>query len=457
MNWFRCGSVAYMWTSLQVDLNQSRAQEPTYLLLPNRLSRPSAPSIGPCTSLVPIKSLPGCSRGSSDEEIYFASGHLNGWIVLWSLIRNRASHQWLAHPNSQVTALQYWPREQTDLLLSQGRDGFIRFWSLALLDHLGFDDPLPQALSEIHTCTFTFCPMCFWSSAANSSADLQPGPDYYLAHVRSSEGATEADNIVEVIKFPDNVIVADTSMLKSEETFAGFSKLGMCMALQGVPVPRSSQEDRLPQCIVVVGYESGDVVVYGDGVVIARLEHVLGQGIPVLTLSLQPHSPGVTDEFGGILAIGGPSIMGTPAKTDLTFASLICSVKLGACSLSCLTRIPVSENCGISSFAWRSDGKILAVGQWNGEIRLFEAVWQKTKAKLRPFGCLTSLGGLNEGGLLGEWASTTVSKPHGPTVDQQSTSIRACLFTPVSNWLITAAPANAGAVGSILVWDVYRK
>ena len=108
----------------------------------------------------------------------------------------------------------------------------------------------------------------------------------------------------------------------------------------------------------------------------------------------------------------------------------------------------------MSSLAWRKDGRLIIVGQWNGDIRCFAATPQ---GSARCLGYLRSPGAVVGGGtLLGDWSSVSTSASQGTPVGQdQSLSVRGAIFLP-SKWLITTAPASAGGFGTLNVWDVYR-
>ncbi|GAA36109.2 hypothetical protein CLF_101559 [Clonorchis sinensis] len=380
---------------------------------------------------------------------------------MWILEKRRPAVQWIGHPDTHVTCLHFWPDE---ILISQGRDGYIRFWTIppyevgqGCLKH-----PPTQAFAQIPTCDVTFCHMSFWPSVT-PTGDLDPSIAYYLAHV--PRGGEEEDNstresgyTVEVVELPKNVIVVHTEAGDVGSATVGSSSSGMCMALQGIPRHPNAKWNQ--SCLVLVANEAGQLLLFGDGVVLARLNNCLGTGIPIMAMSLQP-IPAILekeDKLKLLMALGGPSggSADEPSQVDLLFVQLVSDEtdRDNPVLRPISNQIP-GANVGVSSLSWRQDGRLVAVGQWDGRIRLVERC-VKQKPTVRCLGWLTSLGGLDEGELLGDWAATTVTKPHGPMIDQKSTTIRSCFFTPGSDWLVSAAPANAGAAGSILVWDVYR-
>ncbi|TNN14776.1 hypothetical protein EWB00_001937 [Schistosoma japonicum] len=418
-------------------------------------------SVGPCTCILSI------------SDCHLISGHLNGWIVIWSVEKYRSLRQWIGHNGCQLTSLHFWPRNNPGgVLISHGRDGFIRFWDLNTLQ---FDTnklfmPLNQVFSEIETYDVSFCNSDLWSALSNST-DV-----YFLAHLcQEDKDDSSETNIkeptIEIIQLPQFTFICHQSIVNIQASCKNVTNLGMCMTLQGIE--KTVFQVNQIHCLLLAGFESGHLILLGDGKVLSVLESPLGQSIPIMTLSVQPAlNKHICEEENSnlmedvrFIVLGGPSV--DSCDTDpLSFDGNIALIQLelftshvsNQCNLSKI-RCKSIENCnaGISCLAWRNNGRLLAVGQWDGQIRLIQVVQSKSKRlKLKSLGFLTSIGGLNEGSLIGEWGSTTLTQPHGPNIDQQSKQIRSCTFTKQSNFLITSVPASAGALGSLLVWDVYR-
>lgn len=287
------------------------------------------------------------------------------------------------------------------------------------------------------------------------SADQSKTDHFYLAHIGPGEdesGGHVKGADIEILQLPDNVIVSSIAMETHESTSSGLSNLGMCMALHGIS--DAGRTDRADRCLLIAAFECGHVFLFSRGEILARLNSALGEAIPIMSLAVLSHTE-LNSTY--LIALGGPDPMVSPQPgRTLTFVSLLWDarddgkVKL----IPVRDKLPVRSS-GVSSLVWRPDNRILAIGQWDGDIRLVESRYMKNW-RVFHLGWLASLGAIDSGELLGDWAATTVKEPHGPIIDQQSTTVRAMLFTPESHWLISAAPASAGAVGSLLVWDVYR-
>ncbi|CAH8606170.1 unnamed protein product [Schistosoma guineensis] len=471
----------FTWTVSRITQSQSKSgfsfgkkDEPVHILLPaqpnsNINNNPiTSYSIGPCTYILSI------------SDNYLISGHLNGWLVIWSIKKYRPLRQWIGHNGYQITSLHFWPRNNNyGVIISHGRDGFIRFWDLS---NLQFDTtevfkPLDQVFGEIHTYDISFCNSDLWraytttsSSNSNNSADV-----YFLAHLCQEETDDDDNNnsstsnkepSIEIIQLPQFVFICQQSVNSIQTSCQNVTNLGMCMTLKGI---EKTYPINQIHSILLAGFESGHLILLGDGRVLSVLNYPLGRSIPIMTLSIQPvfkqqlckESTNRMETNVKFVVLGGPSV--DSCDTDTSVDGNIAFVQLEFDSQMSnyfkLSKIHKSLNdciTGISCFAWRDDGRLLAVGQWDGKIRLIDVHFKNNLLKIKSLGYLSSLGSLNEGSLIGEWSSTTLTQPHGPNIDQQSRLIRSCTFTKQSHFLITSVPANGGALGSLLVWDIYR-
>lgn len=115
---------------------------------------------------------------------------------------------------------------------------------------------------------------------------------------------------------------------------------------------------------------------------------------------------------------------------------------------------PSLECRGVSSLVWRHDNRLLVAGLWNGDLRCSAVTPQ---GRMRCLGNLRSPGAVIGGGsLMGDWCSVALEMTAVSGQQDQSLSVRACVFLPMSKWLVSTAPASAGGLGTLNVWDVYR-
>ncbi|CAH8543799.1 unnamed protein product [Schistosoma turkestanicum] len=479
----------FTWTVSRVNQSQSKSgfsfgkkDEPAHILIPaqpyfnapnQNNDNTTSCAIGPCTYILSI------------SANYLISGHMNGWLIIWSTEKYRPVRQWAGHNGYQITSLHFWPRNTTTtgVIISHGRDGFIRFWDLSTLqfDMTKLFKPLDQIFSEIHTYDISFCNSDLWCcNGGNRSTDI-----YFLAHLCQEEKDNDDNNnndcstsnnkepFIEIIQLPQFVFICQQPIHTIQSTCQNVTNLGMCMTLKGI---ENTYPTNRIHSLLLAGFESGHLILLGNnGRVLSVLSYPLGQSIPIMTLSIQPvfkqqlcqpstNPMQITDVK--LIALGGPSvdtcdtdtsIDGSIAFVQLEFnAQLPNLFKLSKIHQSLDNNNNNNDLTGISCLQWRDDGRLLAIGQWDGRIRLMNVQLKNNRFKLKSLGYLTSLGSLNEGSLIGEWSSTTLTQPHGPNIDQQSRLIRSCTFTKQFNFLITSVPANVGALGSLLVWDVYR-
>ncbi|CAH8612138.1 unnamed protein product [Heterobilharzia americana] len=419
-------------------------QEPIHLLTPvqpryiSQNNCTTSYSIGLCTCILPV------------DDCHLVSGHTNGWIVIWSVESHRPYRQWIGHANHQLISLHFWPSDNSNVIISHARDGFIRFWDFSQfqVNDARLFDPLIQVFSEIRTYGVAFCNSSLWSASVNSQSGL-----HFLAHLCEEEKEDDASKsvkelVIEVIQLPQFTFICHQSIDGLQRFCKNISNLGMCMALQGVE--KSFTEEKA-HYLLLAGFESGHLILLGDGLVLTILDFPLGQSIPIMKVSIRPAAAVVLQQLCEektdlppsnirLVALGGPVVdtCDTKLSTDgsLAFIQLEFNVQLqNPYKLLKVKKIISDSNVGVSCFTWRDDGRLLAVGQWNGQIRLFQVQLKSSKLfKIKSLGYLTSVGGLNEGSLIGEWCATTLNNSSGSNMNQDDKLIRSCTFTKGSDF-----------------------
>ncbi|CAH8583189.1 unnamed protein product [Heterobilharzia americana] len=395
-----------------------KMQEPIHLLTPvqpryiSQNNCTTSYSIGLCTCILPV------------DDCHLVSGHTNGWIVIWSVESHRPYRQWIGHANHQLISLHFWPSDNSNVIISHARDGFIRFWDFSQfqVNDARLFDPLIQVFSEIRTYGVAFCNSSLWSASVNSQSGL-----HFLAHLCEEEKEDDASKsvkelVIEVIQLPQFTFICHQSIDGLQRFCKNISNL-------------------------VYSYHESFYSTCSSSSITAMCEEKTD--LPPSNIRL--------------VALGGPVVdtCDTKLSTDgsLAFIQLEFNVQLqNPYKLLKVKKIISDSNVGVSCFTWRDDGRLLAVGQWNGQIRLFQVQLKSSKLfKIKSLGYLTSVGGLNEGSLIGEWCATTLNNSSGSNMNQDDKLIRSCTFTKGSDFLITSVPTNGGTLGSLLVWDVYRK
>lgn len=316
-------------------------------------------------------------------------------------------------------AVSKWPatRSQEERIISQGRDGKIRFWEMGC-----HNSSQIKPIEELDCCSYTLCPFHIWP-ADNS--------EHFLVYVNIDDTDASAVNL-EVIRSSDNLIVSSVDASR-------ISKFGMCMALRGI-----AGTERF-----LCGFEVGCVVLFDKGLPVARISPLS----PTDTRPITCLDVFVVESSSTVLIAVGKAAVASDQEPLPDFEVLKLSsedpskISLERCAKP---RFGDKSFDGVSSLAWRSDGQILAAGLWNGDIRIFAVTSQ---GRSRYLGSLRSPGAVVGGGtLMGDWASISGAAPGN---QDQSLSVRGCLFLP-DKWLVTTAPASAMGLGALNVWDVYR-
>nr|CDS28735.2 hypothetical transcript [Hymenolepis microstoma] len=367
----------------------------------------------------PLK--PAISPAYSHQNGLLFTGHADGFISVSDFFQKRQISSWLAHPDFQVIglAISKWPAtsSQEERIISQGRDGKIRFWEIRC-----HNSSQIRPIDELDCCSYTLCPFHIWP-ADNS--------EYFLVYVNVDDKDASAVNL-EVIRSSDNLIVCavDSSRI---------SKFGMCMALRGI-----SGTQRF-----LCGFEAGCVVLFDKGLPLSSVSPLSPTDIrPVTCLDVF-----VVELSSNVLIAVGKSAFADEKEQFPDFEILkLSSEDPSKLSLERCAKPRIGDESfdGVSSLAWRSDGQILVAGLWNGDIRILAVTSQ---GRARCLGSLRSPGAVVGGGtLMGDWASISGAAPGN---QDQSLSVRGCLFLP-NNWLVTTAPASAMGLGALNIWDVYR-
>lgn len=116
------------------------------LLSPKGATQNAVEAAPVCTSLVAFNSTPP----NASSTCYIFTGHMNGCISVANFGQRRQIRSWLAHPpNCQVIglAIHDWSSPPTPHLISQGRDGLIKFWPI---DKLTVCTSNPSGMCFIH-------------------------------------------------------------------------------------------------------------------------------------------------------------------------------------------------------------------------------------------------------------------------------------------------------------------
>ena len=272
---------------------------------------------------------------SDRESQLVASGASDGQVTIWSLTSRRPVCGITAHEKS-VLAVEFVARNK---VISQGRDGYIRIWQLDGTD--GGCRETSRMLNEIHVAAIGFCR--FHYLEISGLADYA-GRQALLAF------AGENKSLINVV-----AMATDTFRVSSpvaELTTENAGNIGMCMAVCLIRL-----HGRL---FVVGGFECGEILVWD-------------LDAKDLTSRVKLHQEPLT-----CFCLDSTCTRGMSGAAEMTCQ--IFEFKLNESKLvsNCVqsVKLPVTSKA-VSDIAIRSDDKIVAVGCWDGTIRVFG--WKKVK------------------------------------------------------------------------------
>lgn len=344
------------------------------------------------------------------------SGDSSGFIVLWDLTIKRPTAVWKAHGEG-IIGIDGWTDGR---ILTQGRDGKIRVWSLTPSDEemAGFSTILPVQdanvdrrspwlLHELDVGTLNFCSMAVCR----------------LSPLAGGTGEAEDRLIIAIAGSKDSEI--DLRILPSEETFGlipapksqGTAQAGMVMALA---IFRN--EDALH---VVAGYENGQAAVF-------RQVHDAGQWTQVY--SSRPHEQ-------PILSLSAQA----EQKVFFTSGADAVVAKHAFDHGDAPARVAKTKHAGQQGLRIRDDGKIFATAGWDHMLRVYSCKTMKEVAVLawHKIGCYAV-------------AFAAVDAKHGEESRDLVASSRSTVaqareeHTRGTHWIAAGAKD-----GKISLWDIY--
>ncbi|PVG04431.1 WD40 repeat-like protein [Serendipita vermifera] len=310
----------------------------------------SAPS--PTHILRTHKSQINCVAFSKDNERLY-SADLNGWITLTSTRTMRPLARWQAHSDS-ILGVQEWDQS----IVSHGRDQKLHVWSRLLPPlSLGGSVNLAEVISSpplLYSLDVNALNFCRFS--------LLPQPE-------ESKALLAVPNLVDsnyidiwTLPNPDRVHAAmgkrHVQDAGSNDTSDTRLKLGAVMAVHILNVA-SSQQD-IVVLNVLAGYEDGSVVLYSrdDD---HNQKSVEGVGWNLIW-RIREHLESVM-----ALAISPSHQFAVSVSAD----SKLVKYNLGNTTSSDISLVHITKHPGNGAVAVRSDGRVCAIGGWDGRIRLY--------------------------------------------------------------------------------------
>ncbi|KAJ3145835.1 Guanine nucleotide binding protein (G protein), beta polypeptide 1-like [Geranomyces variabilis] len=271
------------------------------------------------------------------NDLYLASGDVEGKVIIWSMTTRRPVQKWQAH-TSGILAVHQIPG---DRLLSHGRDDQLHIWDLSKLGSETTDVGvlLPEFTLLVNSLNFCGAAVLLMPATAETLVAL-PGID--------ENAAIDIYNLTRKEYHRQGLMVSNAA-----------KDTGLCMCLRVF-------HDQSGEVLLAAGYESGVVIIWDVQSGEARQSGKLHEE-PVLSLDIAP------DASMGVA--GG-------ADTKIVRWRLDTASETRNAALEVLGEQTLPAR-GTAAVRIRPDGKIVATGSWDSSIRIFSAKTLKPLAVLQ--------------------------------------------------------------------------
>ncbi|KAF3907752.1 hypothetical protein AA313_de0209487 [Arthrobotrys entomopaga] len=309
------------------------------------------------------------------------SADADGWLVLWDVAIRRPVAVWKPH-DGPVLAVADW--DNSNVMITHGRDHRIRVWQVRLEDEEALDRQLPALaastslstsqphkqpplLYELAVNAMNFCAFAICHDGSDIEENLDQGS---LKPLLLAVPSSRDTNTIDIYQLPSqsrrHVAIGQN---------LGF-QTGMPMALKLFYINSS--------LTLIVGYESGHVVVFTLASSSNKWVQIYSSkphSQPILSLDYSIHSP-------------SPSLLFYSSSADSIIAKHQVSVEAILSDTELTSPSPQSVNthhAGQQGLVLRSDGKILATAGWDSRVRIYSVKSMKELAVLKwhKEGCYT--------------------------------------------------------------------
>ncbi|KAI3861556.1 hypothetical protein MKW98_000508 [Papaver atlanticum] len=299
------------------------------------------------------------------------TGAGDGELGIWDTVQHRTlSSSWVHNAAHGIIAVAASPLIGDSKLVSQGRDGTIKYWDIE-------GGRLPRAPTvTIKTNSYHFCKLSLVKKPSdcltqnedvttstaldtqldNSNAEVRETMDVEMNGENSIEGSEELKYVAVAGEQSSEVEIWD---LNSAERLARLPQIssgsslnpstksrGMCMSVQAFLPPKSQGFLN-----VLAGYEDGTMAWWD----------IRNPGVPLTVAKF--HSEPVLS-----IAIDGSCTGGISGAADSKIVLFTLDHQMG----SCLVKKELSlERHGVTGTAIRADGKIAATAGWDHRIRVY--------------------------------------------------------------------------------------
>ncbi|EMD34181.1 hypothetical protein CERSUDRAFT_98111 [Gelatoporia subvermispora B] len=332
---------------------------------------PSQPPPPSPTHLLRSHATPVNAVHFSDDNERLYSGDASGLVVVTSTRTLRALASWKAHTEG-ILGVQEWDEQ----IITHGRDNKLHVWerireSYSVLGDSakGIDLPTPRLCYSMDVNALNYCRFSLLPSKGESSTEQSA----LIALPNLVESS-----LADVWRLPDrqrlHAAVGKTSESSAAADGRGPNSTGIIMSLHLFEAPHPHISGRL-QTRLLCAYESGGVTMWAYTRT-DRATSIEGIGWESLwTVKLHVESVmamAVSKDNQIALTVSADHLVG---RYDIQAAGTGGQVE-SACKAH-RTKVP-----GNGSIAIRDDGKVCAIGGWDGKIRLYSV------KSLKPLGSL---------------------------------------------------------------------
>lgn len=303
------------------------------------------------------------------DPSFLVSGDLDGELKIWNVVKRRPDISARVHNPAAgvigIGASKFLGRK----ILSQGRDGTVKFWELAE-GHLSREPLMIVHTEAYHFCKLSICrpASCTMNASVSEIADASNEPsdgnDANAGSLSTEEGkvylalAGKSPSMVDVWDVEAGKLAMHFGQDTCAELLPQTKSFGMCMSLQAY-----TQLHGEGFLHVVAGYEDGSMVMWD-----AR-----NTKIPCLTTRF--HQEPVLS-----IALDGPCRGGVSGAADERVIFFSLDYQQNSCHLRNEVTL---GNPGTADISIRQDDKIIATAGWDRRVRIYDYRRSRALANLK--------------------------------------------------------------------------
>ncbi|TIB12692.1 hypothetical protein E3P92_02504 [Wallemia ichthyophaga] len=313
---------------------------------------------------------------------HLVSGDDGGGVCITSLRTMRCVRQWAAHSDSVLT-LQ-WLDNYT--LLSHGRDNLVKVWSVSGAcgdsddnnDNNDSDDTYtpPPLTHEFHVNALNFCNVSACTVQTQTHAQTQAQTLWVAAPHLADSARIDVWELPSTKRVHRSIGVGEISHFHYPDG-RGEAKTGLCMALEMYEYSQCRQheqeQEHTPSLRLLAAYEDGSLVLFELGhsrwiqLWRVRLHNEAIMDLCVTSDKRYAYTVSVDRCVAKYDLRDGRDVQDVQRVPKVQHKQSTSEIPLA----TPLTHSYTTKSNGHSSISVRMDGRVLAVGCWNGSVELY--------------------------------------------------------------------------------------